>query len=98
MTIDVTKLAFAANIDFELHESIGREPVWIATQDEIERFAALVAAADREESAKRRGTLMFNPYTGWARDPSDIRSDPHGILLLDPEQPIHASAIRARKP
>ena len=48
MTIDVTKLAFAANIDFELHESIGREPVWIATQDELERFAALVM----EEAAK----------------------------------------------
>jgi hypothetical protein len=94
MTIDVIQLASEANIDLELHMSIGREPVWIATQDELERFTALAM----EECAKRRGTLMFNPYTGWARDPADIRSDPHGILLLDPEQPIHAAAIRARKP
>ena len=48
MTIDVIQLALEANIDLELHASIGREPVWIATQDELERFAALVM----EECAK----------------------------------------------
>ena len=48
MTIDVIQLALEANIDLELHASIGREPVWIATQDELERFAALVM----EEAAK----------------------------------------------
>lgn len=64
----------------------------------LERFTALVAAEVAEERAKARGTLMFNPYTGWARDPSDIRSDPHGILLLDQEQQVLAEAIRARKP
>ena len=48
MTIDVIQLALEANIDLELHASIGREPVWIATQDELERFTALVM----EECAK----------------------------------------------
>ena len=48
MTIDVIRLAKEANIDLEHHVSIGREPVWIATQDELERFAALVV----EECAK----------------------------------------------
>ena len=46
MTIDVIQLALEANIDLELHASIGREPVWIATQDELERFAALVMEED----------------------------------------------------
>lgn len=48
MTIDVIQLASEANIDLELHMSIGREPVWIATQDELERFTAMVV----EECAK----------------------------------------------
>ena len=48
MPIDVIQLAEEANIDFEHHVSISREPVWIATQDELERFTALVA----EECAK----------------------------------------------
>lgn len=48
MTIDVIRLAREANIDLEHHVSIGRVPVWIATQDELERFAALVM----EEAAK----------------------------------------------
>ena len=48
MTIDVIRLAREANIDLEHHESIGREPVWIATQDELERFTAMVM----EECAK----------------------------------------------
>ncbi len=49
------------------------------------------AIAEREACAKRRGVLMFNPYTGTPRHPSDIASDPHGILLLDPEQPLRAA-------
>ena len=56
----------------------------------IERFAALVRADEREAAYKRRGVLMFNPYSGTPRHPSDIQSDPHAILLLDPEQPIRA--------
>ena len=48
MSIDVIQLAKEANIDFEHNVSISREPVWIATQDELERFTALVM----EECAK----------------------------------------------
>lgn len=30
-------------------------------------------------------TFLFNPYTGTPRHPSDIASDPEGILIVDPE-------------
>ena len=59
-------------------------------------FASLVAAAGREENNRGRGTLMFDPYTGTPRHPEDIASDPHGIMLLDPEQALSTSAICAR--
>ena len=59
-------------------------------EENLERFAALVAAAERQKMYKRRGTVMFDPYCGTPRHPSDIESDPHAILLLDPEQPIRA--------
>jgi hypothetical protein len=44
--------------------------------------------AEREACAKRRGVLAFCPYTGRPRHPSDIASDPHGILILVPDQPL----------
>ncbi len=56
--------------------------------EKLQRFAALVAAAEREACAKRRGVLAFCPYTGRPRHPSDIASDPHGILILVPDQPL----------
>lgn len=59
-------------------------------------IADMASAAEREAGNRRRGTLMFNPYTGTPRHPADIASDPHGILLLDPEQTLLTSAIRAR--
>ena len=43
---------------------------------------------EREACAKRRGVLAFCPYTGKPRHPSDIASDPHGILILVPDQPL----------
>ena len=46
--------------------------------------------AEREACAKRRGVLAFCPYTGKPRHPSDIASDPHGILILVPNQPLRA--------
>jgi hypothetical protein len=36
-------------------------------------------------------TMLFNPYSGRPRDPRDIQSDPEGILMLDPDEPIHAA-------
>ena len=57
---------------------------------DLERFAELVRADERWEQSKRRGVLAFCPYTGRPRHPSDIASDPHGILILVPDQPIRA--------
>jgi hypothetical protein len=48
--VNVNRLAHDANIDIEYHASIGRDPVWIATQDELERFAALVLEEGRERN------------------------------------------------
>ena len=56
--------------------------------------AGLIRADERWLSAQRREMIAFNPYTGTPRHPSDIASDPHGILILDPDQPL----IRATKP
>jgi hypothetical protein len=54
----------------------------------LKAFEALVRADERWEQSKRRGVLAFCPYTGKPRHPSDIASDPHGILILVPDQPI----------
>jgi hypothetical protein len=56
----------------------------------LKRFEALVRADERWEQSKRRGVLAFCPYTGKPRHPSDIASDPHGILILVPDQPLRA--------
>ena len=42
-------------------------------------------------------TMLFDPYTGTPRHPSDIASDPEGILILDPDEPLRA-ALPERKP
>jgi hypothetical protein len=55
--------------------------------EELKAFDALVRADERWEQSKRRGVLAFCPYTGRPRHPSDIASDPHGILILVPDQP-----------
>jgi hypothetical protein len=54
----------------------------------LKAFEALVRADERWEQSKRRGVLAFCPYTGRPRHPSDIASDPHGILILVPDQPL----------
>lgn len=36
-------------------------------------------------------TLLFNPYTGKPRHPSDIASDPEGILIVEPGAPMMAA-------
>jgi hypothetical protein len=59
--------------------------------DELKAFEALVRADERWEQSRRRGVLAFCPYTGKPRHPSDIASDPHGILILVPDQPLRAA-------
>jgi hypothetical protein len=54
----------------------------------LEQIVAAARADEREACAKRRGVLAFCPYTGRPRHPSDIASDPHGILILVPDQPL----------
>ena len=39
------------------------------------------------------GTMLFNPFTGKPRDPSDIKSDPEGFLIWDGEQRLRAAPI-----
>lgn len=41
------------------------------------------------------GTMLFNPFTGTARHPSDIASDPRGILIWDGEEPLRAAPCLA---
>jgi hypothetical protein len=56
--------------------------------EQLKAFEALIRADERWEQSKRRGVLAFCPYTGKPRHPSDIASDPHGILILVPDQPL----------
>lgn len=36
-------------------------------------------------------TMLFNPYSGLPRHPSDIASDPAGVLMVDPDEPLLAA-------
>ena len=70
-------------------EVYGAHTEWAgAPLDRLEQLVALVRADERWEQSKRRGVLSFCPYTGKPRHPSDIASDPHGILILVPDQPL----------
>ena len=62
----------------------------VRVTEELNHLVALVRADERWEQSKRRGVLAFCPYTGRPRHPSDIASDPHGILILVPDQPLRA--------
>ena len=45
------------------------------------------------------GVMLFCPFTGKPRHPSDIQSDPKGILVWDGEEPLRAYTPPAqRKP
>ena len=37
------------------------------------------------------GTILFNPFTGRPRHPSDIASDPKGLLIWDGEEPLRTA-------
>lgn len=34
------------------------------------------------------GTMLFCPFTGRPRRPEDIKSDPHGILIWNGQEPL----------
>jgi len=52
-------LAKLANIDLEYHVSIGRDPVWIATHDELAAFTALVL-----EEAEKVCANVYHQHIG----------------------------------
>jgi hypothetical protein len=84
---DTIDMAREAGIELDLiDEDEGQ--IWYITTEGIKAFEALVRADERWEQSKRRGVLAFCPYTGKPRHPSDIASDPHGILILVPDQPL----------
>ena len=39
------------------------------------------------------GVMLFNPFTGQPRHPSDIESDPRGVLIWDGEEPLRAASV-----
>lgn len=41
-------------------------------------------------------TMLFNPYTGTPRHPGDIKSDPQGLLIVEPDAPMMAAAQTAQ--
>ena len=43
-------------------------------------------------------TVLFNPYTGTPRHPSDIQSDPQGLLIVDPEATGSPAAAQVQIP
>jgi hypothetical protein len=84
-TIDMAREAWEQSGEGWVH------PDWFEDRAKaLKAFEALVRADEREACAKRRGVLAFCPYTGRPRHPSDIASDPHGILILVPDQPLQA--------
>jgi hypothetical protein len=44
MNDKIRELAEQAEIDYELREEIARVPVWIGTDEELEKFAQLIVA------------------------------------------------------
>lgn len=43
------------------------------------------------------GVMLFCPFTGKPRHPSDIQSDPKGILVWDGEEPLRAYTPPAQR-
>ena len=43
------------------------------------------------------GVMLFCPFTGKPRHPSDIQSDPKGILVWDGEKPLRAYTPPAQR-
>lgn len=99
-TEDVIRMAEEAGIEFQCHIGIGgRENISTCGSQGIQKITRLVElamTAGRWAADTRRGTLMFDPYTGQPRHPTDIASDPHGVLIQDPERKPQAAAPAKR--
>jgi hypothetical protein len=94
MTRDkIDQLAKLANIDLENHVSLSREPVWIATPDELERFAALLleeAARCCDEVSQELGGVAEGPFV------TDFGKHTHNAMAAGAQNA--AAAVRAMKP
>ena len=55
------------------------------------RDVTIAVAEEREAVHLERGTLLYNPYTGYQRHAADVAVDPHGILLVNPYAPLKAA-------
>lgn len=84
MTNDITQLMRESAMT--MHLGMPRSKVL----EQLTRFAEVAQAAQRNAMYAERSTLLFNPYTGKPRHPSDISSDPNGILMVEPEALLRA--------
>jgi hypothetical protein len=54
-------------------------------------YEHLRAAGNRPvDPAKTYEPLLVNPWTGEAREPRDVESDPKGLLIIPPSGPVMA--------
>ena len=60
---DIIRLALEAG--FELHDGAFEVALWIGTENDLEHFAALVAAAEREACANVCEILAWNQDSTW---------------------------------
>lgn len=54
----------------------------------VAKRIALLAVADEMKGAQ---PMLYNPYTGMARDLRDVISDPYGRLVVQPGAPVPAA-------
>ena len=65
MNEQIKKLAEQAKIDYDLRPEIARLPVWISTDEELEKFAELIileCALHMDEYADRTGDDLLNHF------------------------------------
>ena len=57
----IRQLAKQAEIDYELREEIARAPVWIGTDEELEKFAELIVRECIEVVEKQKAKMSYGP-------------------------------------
>lgn len=79
----------------ELYSVSGVDEFWPVGALEAVATAALRHAIDAGQvvpvSKAKPGLRPHNPYTGQLRDPRDIESDPMGMLIHHPDEPLRAA-------